>query len=74
MLTNLTFLPRGGFQFDFTNTPGMTFTVFAGTNLSVPFSNWSTLGPVPEVSPGHFQFTDSQAGGNQQRFYRVRSP
>jgi hypothetical protein len=73
VLTNLTMLPGGGLQFAFTNTPGMSFTAFGSTNVSQPFSNWTRLGLVGEVSPGHFQFSDSQ-GADQQKYYRVRSP
>ena len=52
----------------------MSFTAFATTNLSLPFRNWTRLGLVPEVSPGQFQFTDTQATNSPQRFCRVRSP
>jgi hypothetical protein len=71
--TNLALLPGGGFQFSFTNTPGLSFTVYGTTNLTTPFANWPRLGGVPELSPGQFQFTDATAA-DQQRFYRVTSP
>ena len=74
VLTNSTVLPGGAFQLAFTNTPGMGFTVFGVTNLALPFTNWSSLGMATDSPPGFFQFTDSQAATNQQRFYRVRSP
>jgi hypothetical protein len=67
-------LPGGAFQLGFTNVPGLSFTVFATTNAGLPFTNWMRLGAVTEVSPGQFQFTDSQATTDAQRFYRVRSP
>src|SRR5215510_13238753 len=67
-------LPDGAFQFTFTNYPGTTFTVLAGADLSLQFSNWTVLGPAQEVSPGQFQFTDLQATNYPQRFYNVRSP
>jgi outer membrane protein assembly factor BamB len=73
-LTNLTVLPAGGFQLEFTNSVGMGFSAFASTDLSQPFTNWSRLGFVPEISPGHFRFTDTQATSVAARFYRVRSP
>jgi hypothetical protein len=73
-LTNVTALPEGSVQFAFTNTPGLSFTAFATTNVSQPFTNWSRLGAVTEVSPGQFQFTDPAVANNQQRFYRIRSP
>lgn len=74
ILTNPALLPGGAFQLGFTNVPGLSFTVFATTNAGLPFTNWMRLGAVTEVSPGQFQFTDSQATTDAQRFYRVRSP
>ena len=62
------------FYFSFTNTPGASFSVLTTTNLSLPFSNWTTLIGVVEAPPGKFQFTDPQATNSPQRFYRVRSP
>jgi hypothetical protein len=74
VLTNAATRPDGSFQLSFTNNPGMSFTAFGTSNLSLPFSSWTRLGIVPEVAPGKFQFTDTQATNNQRRFYRVRSP
>ena len=74
LLTNLTPAPGSGFQFGFTNWVGLSFSAFATTNLAQPFSNWSRLGFVSELSPGQFQFTDPQALDGRPRFYRVRSP
>ena len=74
ILTNPAKAPGGTFQFSFLNTTGSTNTVFATTNVSLAFSNWTTLGTATEVSPGHFQFADPQATTNSKRFYRVRSP
>jgi sugar lactone lactonase YvrE len=66
-------LPGGAFQFSFTNTPTVSFSAFAATNVASPLSNWTALGGVTEVSLGQFQFTDP-AANSAQRFYRVRSP
>jgi len=74
VLTNSHGLPGGAFQLGFTNVPGLSFTAFATTNVAQPFTNWTQLGAVAEVSPGQFQFTDSQATNGVRRFYRVRSP
>jgi uncharacterized repeat protein (TIGR03803 family) len=74
LLTNLVKLPGGAFQFSFLNTSGSSNSVFATTNLTLVFSNWTSLGTAAEVSSGHFQFTDPQAANNSKRFYRVRSP
>jgi hypothetical protein len=66
----------GGFGFSFTNVPGASssFTVWATTNLTQPFSNWTWLGHPTEAPSGFYQFTDPQADNNVQRFYRVSSP
>ncbi len=74
ILTGAGRLPTGEFQFSFTNWPGLTFTAFGATNLTLPFSNWTSLGAVPEVAPGQFQFTDSQTTNRTWGFYRVASP
>lgn len=74
VLTNWVLLPGGAFQFGFTNVPGLSFTAFATTNVTLGFTNWTELGAVSEVSPGQFQFTDTQATNTSQRYYRVRSP
>lgn len=65
---------NGEFQFGFTNTPGLALTVRATTNLSLPFTNWATIGSVSEVVPGRYQFSDVQAMNYAQRFYRVTQP
>jgi len=75
LLTGAAFT-SGAFGFSFTNNSGATFTVFGSTNLSLPASNWSNLGPAVESPPGsgQFHFVDPQASNSVQRFYRVRSP
>jgi outer membrane protein assembly factor BamB len=74
VLTNLTTMPNGAFQFSFSNTPGLSFSAFATTNATAPFPYWISLGSVPEISPGQFQFTDVQATNSARRFYLVRTP
>jgi hypothetical protein len=74
ILTGATKLPNGSFQFFLTNTPGSTFTALATTNLTLPLGSWSVLGAPVEAPPGVYQFTDSQAPNNAQRFYIIRSP
>jgi hypothetical protein len=72
-LGSLTYFSDGVTRFDFTNTPGAIFGVQASADLSLPFSMWPILGGVLEMSPGHFEFTDSQPAG-AARFYRLRAP
>jgi hypothetical protein len=62
------------FNFSFTNTSGVSFTVYTTTNLTLTTSNWTFLGYMTE-SPsgsGQYQFTDPQATNSAQRFYQVR--
>jgi WD40 repeat protein len=67
--------PDGTLQCSFTNTPAAVFTALTAPNPSLALSNWTVLPTsVEEVSPGHFQFSDPQAGSYPQRYYRVRSP
>jgi N-acetylneuraminic acid mutarotase len=72
--TNPTKLTNGAFQFAFANAPDVSFIVYGTTNLSVPFSNWTVLNGLTEISSGQYQFTGPQATNNPQYFYRVRSP
>ena len=73
ILTNVTILPGGTFQFNFTNTPGLSFTVYSTTNLSISFANWMRQGTATEISPGQFRFS-AISTDRQQSFYRVTSP
>ncbi len=63
------------FLFPSTNY-GVSFSVLASTNITVPMNSWLNLGTAIEVPPGsgQFQFTDSQVTNNLQRFYRVKTP
>jgi alpha-glucosidase len=60
--------------FSFTNAPGAPFTVLASTNLSLPLTNWTVLGPAVESPPGNYQFTHLAASNAPRYFYRLRSP
>jgi len=73
-LTNLNVQNGGAFQLSFTNTPGSLFNTFVTTNLAEPFANWSWLGEVPEISPGQYQFTDTQGATKAESFYTITSP
>jgi hypothetical protein len=66
-----TILPNGNFQFTFTNSPAASFTVLSSSELTLPVSNWTVLGPATETSLGHYQFADTTG---DTRFYHVRSP
>jgi hypothetical protein len=70
-------ISHGQVQINFTNIAGASFTVYATTNMALPFSAWSNLGTAIEspVGSGQFQFSDPQAATNYpQRFYHLTSP
>jgi hypothetical protein len=62
---------NGAVQLQFTNVIGAPFSVFGSTDLSLALTNWTSLGPALEISPGRFQFTDIDTTNFAQRFYRV---
>jgi hypothetical protein len=47
--------------------------VLTTTNLSLPLSNWTVVGPAANIAPGLFQFSTGTTT-NPQGYYRVRSP
>ena len=63
-------LPDGKFQFSFTGTMGVGYTVHASTNLL----QWAPLGPPTALGGGAFSFTDPDAGQFALRFYRLSQP
>jgi alpha-tubulin suppressor-like RCC1 family protein len=62
--------PNGDFELNFTGQPGVTYRVWAATNLV----DWELLGFGSATSNGWFQFLDSGAAGLPRRFYRATSP
>jgi sugar lactone lactonase YvrE len=73
-LSNPTISSAGALQFSFMENLGLSFTVLASTNASSSTAAWSVVGAATEAAPTQYQFTDTQATNNPQRFYRVRSP
>jgi hypothetical protein len=57
-----------GMQFWFNGCPGLTYSVWASTNLAT----WFSVGSASEVSCGWFFYGDS--GGYSHLFYQVRYP
>jgi alpha-tubulin suppressor-like RCC1 family protein len=64
----------GGAKMNFTNTPGLSFSILAATNVALPANAWTWLGAATETSPGQFQFADPLATNTPRRFYRARWP
>jgi hypothetical protein len=60
----------GGLQFWFNGASGLSFSIWASTNLST----WTEIGPASEVSHGWFVYQDSDATNYNHRFYQVRYP
>jgi hypothetical protein len=57
-------------SFTLQSQPGLAFEILATTNLSLPLSNWTSLGNLTNVT-GAAPFLDPNAGINR-RFYRAR--
>jgi PA14 domain len=66
-------LPGGALRLSFTNLSGVGFLVRCTTNAGWPLGQWTVLGAATEVSPGQYQFTDTQATNKAAAFYRVQS-
>lgn len=64
----------GQFALQFSGNSNVNYAVLVNTNLAAPLSNWTVLGPATWLSNSLFQFTDTQATNDPQRYYRLRSP
>lgn len=67
-INSLSWLPGGSILVRFEGAAGQSYVV----ETSMSLDSWTTLGPGVEVSPGQYQFEDTQAGGADVRFYRIR--
>ena len=67
-------LGNGAIQLEFFHDRGVNFSIFAATNLSVSFSNWTEIGSPTSLGNGVFRFTDTEAATYPQRFYQLRTP
>jgi mannan endo-1,4-beta-mannosidase len=63
----------GAFQLNGTGPRGSTYHVLASTDLAQPIAAWSVLTNA-SFAGGVFNFTDNQASGFSQRFYRIATP
>lgn len=66
----------GEFGIAFTNTPGVSFTVYGSTNLFQPLTLWSNLGPAFSSPPGSgfYYYNYSAPPGVPAYFLRIESP
>jgi hypothetical protein len=63
-------LSTGHFRMTIQSEPGLKFEILASTNVTIPASNWTSLGHVTNFS-GTTQYVDSSSVG-AQRYYRAR--
>ena len=63
---------NGVFEFDFTNRTVLDFDILVATNVTLPSTNWTNLGPATSVGGGLYRFTDDDATSQLQRFYSLR--
>jgi glucose/arabinose dehydrogenase len=68
-----TLVSGGQAMLTFTNYPGLSFSVISSADPTQPLTNWTWLGPVPEVSPGVYSFTNTTFS-TTPAYYRVRQP
>ncbi|HMO51487.1 MAG TPA: hypothetical protein PKE26_00510 [Kiritimatiellia bacterium] len=61
-------------QFTFTNSPSVSFSLRATTNLALPITEWVNLGYPQENPAGVYQFNDAEATNAPMRFYSITSP
>jgi len=62
---------NGGFGFEFTNQPGLNFSVITTTNIAAPLYKWVNLGSPYQDAPGHYIFYDAGAANSALGFYQV---
>jgi hypothetical protein len=72
VLRNPGFLTNGAFTFSFTNNPGLSFGVYASSNVALSLSQWTRVGAAAQLMPGQYQFTDAVATNYPTRFYQLR--
>ena len=66
-------LAPGVVQFSFTGNTAESYTVVTTTNLSLPLSLWTALGPILPSYGNTYQFTSPATASDLQRFYAVIS-
>lgn len=64
----------GTFSFTFTNGSSPNFVVVTSTNLSLPLTHWTVLGPLTNDGTGVFNFSTTVKTNEPERFYRVSWP
>lgn len=74
VLTNLSISSGGVFAFNFTNTPGLSFSVYTTNSAGLQKPNWPRIGTATEISPGQFRYTQTLTNTSAPQFFQVTSP
>ncbi len=67
--SDITRLTNGNFELEYTTESALNFNIYASSNLL----DWTMIGTGINISPGLYQFIDSNAPGYEYRFYQLRS-
>ncbi len=60
---------------NFTNAPGLTFSIHSTNNIAVPTSTWPVIGTVTDsTTPGVYQFIDPNPATNGESYYFISIP
>jgi glucuronoarabinoxylan endo-1,4-beta-xylanase len=65
---------NGTFQFSFTGSAPLQYTVLTATNLSLPLSNWTVAGSATNIGNNNYTFSAPLAANQPALFYRVQVP
>ena len=65
-------LQRQGYARAITNQSVLSSDVLASTNVALPVTNWTDLGPATSLGGGGYRFTDTNATTKPRRFYQLR--
>ncbi len=74
-LCNVQSLGNGVVRFSFINNTNTTatFTVLSSTDLSLPVTNWTSVGVATNIATNLFEFTSPATPADAQRFYIIRA-
>lgn len=65
---------NGAFQFSFTGSPPLQYTVLTATNLSLPLSNWTVAGSATNIESNTYTFSAPLPANQPAQFYCVQVP
>ena len=62
------------FQFSFTGTAPLKYSVLTATNVSLPLSDWTVAGSATNIGSNNYTFSVPLVTNQPARFYRVQDP